>query len=44
LIIDLALDPDCEFQILIQTTAGSEFREALIILSFDAKAILFEYM
>jgi len=38
--IDLALNPDCESQILIQIIAESEFREALIILDFDAKAIL----
>jgi len=38
--IDLALDPDCKSQISIQTTAESELKEALMILGFDAKAIL----
>ena len=37
--IDLTLNPDCESQILIQMIAELEFREALIILGFDAKAI-----
>ena len=38
--IDLALNPDCEFQILIQMTAESELGEVLMILGFDTKAIL----
>ena len=40
LIIDLALDPDYESQILIQKMAESELEEALMIFSFNAKIIL----
>ena len=38
--IDLVLNPNCESQILIQMTAESELGEVLMILGFDAKAIL----
>ena len=38
--IDLALDPDCESQILIQMIAESELGKALIILGFNTKVIL----
>ena len=40
LIIDLALDPDYESQILIQKMAESELEEALMIFSFDVREIL----
>ena len=38
--IDLALDINCKFQILIQMMAESELGEALIIFGFDTKVIL----
>ena len=38
--IDLALDSDYESQILIQMTAESKLKEALMILGFDTKTIL----
>ena len=41
--IDLALNPDCKSQILIQMTAESELGEVLMILGFDAKAIFVKF-
>ena len=41
--IDLALNPDCESQILIQMTAESELGEVLMIFGFDAKAIFVKF-